>query len=150
MYALFIKTNLNPKDPWEWHDVDLRLCEKGRRVDNYLAVACWRLTVPAFNKLISNVSFGHGFHDSSELNILFKVIQSGELGKLKGLRDLPSYDQIPLNLRDRATGKTTLDMAKDSRNVFMTIYVRSIIKKQQIELREGIRGLEERGYRHQM
>ena len=146
----FPKDNLNLQERWEWHDVDLQLCEKGRRVDNYLPLACRHLTVPAFNKLISNVSFGHGFSESSELNILFKVIQSGELGKLRGLRGLPSYDQIPLNLRDRATGKTTLDMAKDSGNVCMTIYVRSIITKQQIELHEGIRGLEARGYRHQM
>lgn len=116
----------------EWLDVTLTPCENGQRVLDYSHT--WKsLTTHAFHKLISNVSFNSDkpLSWSSQLSILFKVVELGDVDKLKELRNLTSYDQIPLHLRDKATGKTILDVAGSMEMVFE---IRVILLKQDQEL----------------
>lgn len=138
----------NPLEPLlgSFSSTSLELCENGQEIENDLKTACSpAMDTVSFRKWVSSVSFNPekelGF--SSKLNILFTVIQSGDIKKLEALRDLPQYDQIPLNFQDSKTGKTTISACGSFE---MYTCVVQIIRLQHLERAGGAKLLAENGY----
>ncbi len=99
----------------------------------------------SFSNWVSKFPFDNSdvISEISKLNILFAVILSGNVEKLQALRRLPKYDQMPLNLQDKATGITTLSISGSSA---MNLYVHGIIRQQRLETEGGAKRLAENRY----
>lgn len=112
---------------------------------NLAATLIDTMDTPSFSNWVSKVSFDNKdlISEISKLTILFTVIQSGNVEKLQALRRLPAYDQMPLNLQDRATGITTLSISGSSA---MNLYVHGIIRQQRLEIEGGAKRLAENRY----
>jgi hypothetical protein len=122
-------------EPYEFNPANLEFCENGKLIENNLKIACSdAMNLSGFSKWITNITSKTDLSYSSQMRILFTVIQSGNVDKLKTLRNLVCYDQIPLNFQDEVTKETTVSI---SRSIEMKYYVDEIIRRQRVELKGG-------------
>lgn len=122
-------------EPYEFNPVNLEFCENGKLIADNLKIACGKaMNLSGFSKWITSISSKTDLSVSSQMRILFTVIQSGDVDKLKILRNLVRYDQIPLNFQNEATEETTVSI---SGSLEMRYYVDDIIRRQRVELKGG-------------
>jgi len=117
----------------DWTEVNLvPLCEGGKIADGVLS-ASKHMDTNTFKTIIQNIWSEHYFSHETKLHIFFKLAATNEIDKLNALREIPSFDNMSFNVKDRATGKTLVDVALENNHPVMALHVENIARAQRLE-----------------